>query len=217
MERTVVITGATTSFAPHVARAFASDGAHVVIGGRNRAVVVDLADAIEADGGTATPERADARDEFDVERLMESASRAGDGIDVVVPAAVVVHDTLGTTGLQATSYSAYDDSMRTNARGVYTAVKEAVPHLEDGARVVVPVSVPGEDAELGTFGASQVARIGIVERYAADLPIPVGAVDVGAPTADEEALDAAADLVRWASTVDDERLDGAVVGPDDRD
>lgn len=216
MDGTVVITGATTAFGPHVARTFASAGAHVVIGGRDRDVAIDLADAIEADGGTATAERADARDEFDLERLMEGASRAGGGIDVVVPAEMVVHDDLGTTGLETTSYAAYDDSMRVNARGVYTAVKEAIPHLDDDARVVVPVSVPGDGS--GTFGASQAARIGIIERFAADLSYPVGAVAIGDPEdADDDALESAADLVRWASTVADDVLDGAVLGPDDRD
>lgn len=204
MEQTVVITGADDALGARTATAFDDAGAHVVLGGRDRSALETHAETL----GTATVLRADERDEFDQERLMEVASRAGGGIDVVVPAATIRHGEHGAASLPASSYSAYDDTLRANARGAFAAVREAVPHLNEGARVVVPVVDREDRSGVGPFGVADAARRAIVEGFAADLAFDVGGVAIPDPTTDEDQA-TAADLIVRASEHSD--LDGAIL------
>lgn len=218
MDGTVVITGAGTPLADRVATGFAATGAHVAVGGRDRDAVVDLAESIEVDGASATPSRVDVRDEFDLERFVETASRAGGGIDVVVPTASVAHHEPEGSPLPSTSYSAYDDTMRTNARGAFATIREAVPHLAPAGRVVIPVVMPSEQAGAGAFALSQPVRLAVMRGYAADLEQAVAAVaiDVVPGNAAKAAVDEAADRIVWAGS-EASGIDGALLDGTGRD
>jgi 3-oxoacyl-[acyl-carrier protein] reductase len=215
MTQTVALTGASGGIGEAVAREFAADGALVVLGGRDR----DAIEALAADlGGESL--RTDVRDEFEVERLMEQASKAGDesGIDVLLPCAAVYHGDAGGSPLEAESYSAFDDTMRTNVRGVFASIREAVPHMNNDGKVVVPTGGVARDAKpgFGAYGVSKAAVEGVARQFAADCEQAVGCVDPGAvDTAlhgmgGRDPTDVAA-MFRWAASVPDE-LDGAVLG-----
>ncbi|WP_135821056.1 SDR family NAD(P)-dependent oxidoreductase [Halostella litorea] len=218
---TAVVTGGTEGIGRAVAREFADAGASVVLCARDADRVADAVDAIEADGGTATGIRADVRDEFDVERLMETAARfRDDGIDHVVANAGVYHGDPGETPLSGESYAAFDDHLRTNARGVFASVSEALPHLNDGARVLVPTGSVARDAEPGTgsYAVSKAAAEAVARGFAADTPHAVGCVDPGLVATDlsgsggRDPADVAP-IFRWAATdAPAAELDGSVLG-----
>lgn len=218
MSTTVAVTGAAGGLGTAVARAFADDGATVVLGGRDRDAIESLADEL---GGEAL--RTDVRDEFEVERLLERASKAGDasGVDVLVPCAAVYHGDAGETPLQGESYSAFDDTLRTNARGVFAAVREALPHMDASARVLIPTGGVARDETpgYGAYAVSKAAAEGVMRQFAADCEQAVGCVDPGAlDTAlhgeGGRAPEAVAGLFTWAAGVPAE-LDGAVLGVED--
>ena len=83
---TAVVTGASRGVGEAVARRFAAEGVHVVLCARTEAEIADVAGDIAESGSEATAMRADVRDEYDVERLMEAAARGGErgGIDCLV-------------------------------------------------------------------------------------------------------------------------------------
>ncbi|MFC7046668.1 SDR family oxidoreductase [Halobacteriaceae archaeon GCM10025711] len=214
MDATVVVTGATGGIGASVCRAFADEGASVVCSGRD----ADALDALVDDLDGATGVRADVRDEFDMERLMEQAARVDDGIDVVVPVAGVYHGDAGATPLAGESYAAWDDTMRTNARGVYAAVREALPHLAADGRVVVPTgSVAREPgAGYGTYAVSKAAAEAVARGFAAELDQTVGCVDPGVVATDLTGgrgrdPEAVAPQFVWAAQVDPDVLDGEVL------
>jgi NAD(P)-dependent dehydrogenase (short-subunit alcohol dehydrogenase family) len=218
---TAVVTGASRGIGEAVARRFAAEGARVVLCAREKDEIEAVADDIEDAGGTATAMRADVRDEFDVERLMETAARESDGgIDLVVPCAGVFHGSPGETPLANDSYSAFDDSFRINARGVFTAVREALPHLADDARVVVPSGKIAREAKpgYGSYAISKAAAEAVVRQFAAELDFPAGVVDPGAVATDLTGgqgrdPEDAADLIRWAAIeASAEEVDGNVLG-----
>jgi len=168
-----VVTGASRGIGASVVRRFAAEGARVTCCARSRDRLESVADA-------ADTVRADVRDEFDVERLMETA--AGDGrIDVVVANAAVNHGTPGESPLQEASYARFDDTIRTNLRGVFTTVREALPHLAPDGRVLVPSgrvareSTPG----MGAYAVSKAGAEALVRGFAADLEQSVAVVDPG--------------------------------------
>lgn len=219
-EKMVVITGASRGIGAAVAREFAAAGAALVLCARD----VDALDGVAAElreaGATAEAVRGDVRDEFDMERVMERAARVGGAIDVVVPNAAVMHGFPGGSPLAEDSYSAFDDTVRTNLRGVYAAITEAEPHLAPDARVLVPSGSVAREAKpgMGAYAVSKAGAEALARQFAAELPQTVGVVDPGVVATDltgGSGRDPAevAGMYLWAVTeLEAAALDGAVVG-----
>jgi NAD(P)-dependent dehydrogenase (short-subunit alcohol dehydrogenase family) len=206
---TAVVTGASRGLGTAVACEFAEAGAHVVICARDADPLAETADQLRESGHSVTDMRADVRDEFDVERLMETAAGEGesDGIDVVVANAGVYHGSPGGTPLHEESYAAFDDHLRTNGRGVFTAIREAVPHLAAEARVIVPSGAIARDAKpgYGTYAVSKATAEAIARGFAADIDQVVTIIDPGqvaTDLTDEQGRepDDIAPMFRWAAT-----------------
>ncbi|WP_280586602.1 SDR family oxidoreductase [Halorubrum sp. Boch-26] len=234
MEPTVAITGATSGIGRAVAEAFVDEGAFVAVSGRDGDAVDRTVAALNGDAegsadsggeddaaGTAWGERVDVRDEFDLERFFQRAAREGGPIDVVFANAAVFHGGPGESPTDDLSYADYDDTMRTNARGVFATIGEAVPHLADGARVIVPSgSVAHEStAGMGAYAVSKAAAEAVARGFAADLDATVGVVDPGLVATDLTGMERARDpesvapLFVWAATeAPAEELNGERLG-----
>lgn len=215
---TVVVSGAETALGEAVARAFADGDATVVLGVRDPDAGASLAERLETETVVV---RADARDEFDAERLMEQASRAGteSGIDVVAPCTMVYHGAVGETPLDETPYSAFDDTLRTNTRGVFAAITEALPHLRADARVLVPTGTVAEGSApgYGAFAVAAAATEAVVRVFSEDRDdVAIAALEVGsgAGTGEFDA-DAAAGLFSWAADLPADDLAGTRVTVED--
>lgn len=219
---TAVVTGGSRGIGRALTAHFADQGVHVVTCGRDRDDIEAVATETEAAGGAVTAMRADVRDELDVEQLMETAARAGTatGIDCVIANAGVYHGTPGQTSLSDSSYSAFDDTFRTNVRGVFATVREAIPHLTPDARVLVPSGRIAREAVAG-YGCYAVSKAGaeaLVRQFAAESDHCVGVLDMG--QVETELTDHAkgrapaevAPMVWWAAAeADAEAVDGNVV------
>lgn len=166
---TAVVTGGTTGLGRAVAGEFVAAGAHVVLCSREADEVAATVEAL-SEKGSASGLRADVRDEYDVERLLEHAARHGD-IDVVVANAAVNHGDTGEMPLHAEPYSRFDETMRTNVRGVFATVTEAVPHLAEGARILVPTCAVARETtpEMGAYAVSKAGAEALVRGFDADL------------------------------------------------
>ncbi|UIP00942.1 SDR family oxidoreductase [Halobaculum sp. CBA1158] len=223
-ETTAVVTGGTRGVGRAVAAAFADEGAHVVICSRDADAVEATAEECSADApGTVTGLRADVRDEFDLERLMERADRAGDrdGIGVVVANAGVNHGAPGEMSLDEEPYSRFDDTLRTNVRGVFAAVREAVPYLARDARVLVPSGSIARDAKpgMGAYAVSKAGAEAVVRQAEADLDATAMTLDLGLVNTPltgnqggREPADVAPMFVWAATAADPEEHGGGVVG-----
>ena len=224
---TAVVTGASRGIGAAVARRFAAAGARVVACARERDALdevvanVEQASDVAQAGGEIEGLRADVRDEFDVERLMETAARGSEGgIDVVVACAGVYHGTSGETPLSREPYSAFDDTLRTNARGVFATIREALPHLAADARVLVPSGGVAREPKpgYGSYAVSKAAAEAVALGFAADIDHAVGVVDPGQVATDltgGEGRDPAdaAELFEWAATeASVDEVDGEIVG-----
>jgi NAD(P)-dependent dehydrogenase (short-subunit alcohol dehydrogenase family) len=212
-ETNVVVTGASRGIGASVVREFAAAGAHVTCCAR---AMEKLESVVESAAGRVTPVRADVRDEFDVERLMETA--AGEGaIDVVVANAAVNHGSAGESPLGEEPYTRFDDTVRTNLRGVFTTVKESLPHLAADARILVPSgsvareSTPG----MGAYAVSKAGAEALVRGFAADVDQSAAVVDPGYVATDLSGgkgrdPDDVAPMFVWAAS-DADDVDGEVL------
>ncbi|WP_435096914.1 SDR family oxidoreductase [Halorubrum sp. N11] len=241
MDPTVAITGATSGIGRAVADAFVDEGAFVAVSGRDGdavdRTVAALNESESAEGdenegeaeeevangaaGTAWGARVDVRDEFDLERFFERVAREAGPIDVVVANAAVFHGGPGERPTDETSYADYDDTMRTNARGVFATIAEAVPHLAEDARVIVPSGGVAHESRsgMGAYAVSKAAAEAVARGFAADLDATVGVVDPGLVATDltgkERARDpeSVAPLFVWAATeAPAEELNGERLG-----
>jgi NAD(P)-dependent dehydrogenase (short-subunit alcohol dehydrogenase family) len=216
---TTVVTGASRGIGAAVARRFADAGAHVVICARETDPLEAVASAIRDGGGGVTAVRADVRDEFDVERLLETAARVGGRIDTVVANAGVYHGMAGETPLSEESYAAFDDHLRTNVRGVFATVREARPHLATDARLLVTSGAIARNpaAGYGSYAVSKAAAEAIARQFAASMDQSVGVVDPGQVATDlsggrgHDPEDVAEQFLWAARDADHETVDGTVV------
>ena len=211
--KTAVVTGGSRGLGNAIAAAYAEAGARVVICGREQA---DLDAAVDGIAGDVTAVRADVRDEFDVERLMETAAKGTDGIDVVVANAATIHGDPGGMPLDDESYTAFDDTLRTNVRGVYATVREALPHMAPDGRVLIPSGSVAQEAKagMGSYAVSKAAAEAVARGFAVDVEQSVGVVDPGLAATEltgGQGRDPAdlAGLYVWAATeVDAAEFDG---------
>jgi len=209
---TVVVTGAGGAIGGALVGAFADEGAAVFAGVHSDEGQFDDRDGVEA-------MRVDARDEFDVEFLMEDAAGTGE-IDLVIPCAAVFHGDPGEQRLAEEGYAAFDDEYRTNARGVFVAIKEALPHLADDGRVLVPSGSVAEDAKpgYGGYAVSKAAAEAVARQFAAEIDHAVGVDDPGVVASDltgGQGRDPAdvVGLFRWGATeIETDELNGERVG-----
>ena len=225
MDLTVAVTGATRGIGRAVAAAFAEEGTFVAVSGRDGDAVDRVVDELRADGdeagGRVWGARADVRDEYDLERFFEGVAKEAGPIDVVFANAAVFHGAPGENPSEGISYSHYDDTMRTNARGVFATIREALPHLADDARVIVPSgSVAAESKPgMGAYAVSKAAAEAVARGFAADIEQAVGVVDPGLVATDLTGMERARDpesvapLFVWAATeAPAEELNGARLG-----
>ncbi len=213
MDGTAVVTGVSRGIGRAVADALAAEGMTVVGCARDADTVENAIEDGEFHGV-----RADVRDEYDVERLMEIAAREGDGIDLVVANAGVYHGNPGETPVDEDSYAAFDDHMRTNVRGVFATLQEALPHLTDGGRMLVTTGPVARNPTPGTgsYAVSKAGAEAVMRQFAADTDAVVGCVDPGqvetglsgGPGRDPEEI---AEMFVWAATHDDDAVDGEVL------
>ncbi len=223
MDPTVAITGATRGIGRAIADAFADAGAFVAVSGRDGDAVETVVDELNAgsDEGSAWGARVDVRDEYDLERFFEGIAREAGPVDVVFANAAVLHGDPGERPVDEVSYSGYDDTMRTNARGVFATLRESLPHLAADARLIVPSgSVAAESKPgMGAYAVSKAAAEAVARGFAADVEQTVGVVDPGLVATDLTGMERARDpesvapLFVWAATdAPAEDLNGSRLG-----
>ncbi len=153
--------------------------------------------------------RTDPRDEFELERLAETASRTGDGtLGLVIPAARVRHSSVEEP-VYETTYAAIDDELRTNLRGVYATIKEAIPHCDSETRLLIPIWDPSTSG--GTYAAGERAVEQLIEEFASTEHLSSAGVNIGTPDpADPTAIQDAADDVFKAAIRPLDDYDGRI-------
>ena len=99
-DRNVVIYGAAGHIGSAVARAFAREGAQVLLTGRTLAGVQQVAESIVAEGGRAAAAQVDALDGAQIARHLDDVMRHAGRIDVSFNAVWIRGDLQGTPLLE---------------------------------------------------------------------------------------------------------------------
>jgi NAD(P)-dependent dehydrogenase (short-subunit alcohol dehydrogenase family) len=121
-KKVALITGAGGGIGRAIARAFAGEGAQIVIAGRNKERLDLVAREIAAD---CLPIAADVSNLREIESLVESATSHFRRLDVLVNNAAVLY--AGTAESQ--TEAEWDETFHTNVRGVWLLSRAVLPHL----------------------------------------------------------------------------------------
>lgn len=150
--KVAIITGGNSGIGLATARVFLAEGAKVAITGRNPQT---LAAAVEELGGDVLALQVDVTDVAATEKAFAEAAEKLGNIDILFANAGIA----GETAVGKTTLEQFEAVVRTNFTAVFFTVQAALPHLNDGASVILNGSVhavlgiPGYSAYAGTKAA----------------------------------------------------------------
>jgi NAD(P)-dependent dehydrogenase (short-subunit alcohol dehydrogenase family) len=146
-----VVTGGSSGIGLATAKRFVEEGAYVFIAGRRQA---ELDKAVAEIGKNVTGVKTDISKLHDLDHLYETVAKKGK-IDVIFANAAFVEKTMTSS----VTPEHFDQTFNTNARGTYFPVQKALPHLNDGASIILVASA-GKNMGLpgrSTYSATKAA------------------------------------------------------------
>lgn len=166
--KSALVTGGSRGIGAAIAKTLAHQGAKVAISYNSSAdraagVVRD----IEAAGGTAVALQADAASADGPNRLIEQAVAKLGPLDILVNnAGVIAYGSIADTTVDT-----YTTNFDVNVRGVHETTRAALPHLNDGGRIINIGSSLSHRTFPGTgaYVATKAAVAGLARAWAKDL------------------------------------------------
>lgn len=164
--KVVVVTGGGSGQGRAAVRQFAAEGAKVVVADWNEDAAAAVTKEVVADGGTATPARADVSSEEDVRAMIEVATSEYGRLDVLFNNAGVgfsARNRFTMASVVDTPVQDWDSILAINLKGAALGCKYAIPIMmrQGGGAIVNNASVNGIAAVLGA-DAYTAAKGGIV-------------------------------------------------------
>ncbi len=126
----VLVTGSTTGIGEACARAFAANGAAVMVSGRHAARGRAVVASIESSGGKAAFRAVDMRGAGECERLVEDTVRELGGLDILVNNAGILY----TANALETSNEQWLDTMSVNVNAVFYTSRAAVRQMKSAGK-----------------------------------------------------------------------------------
>ena len=163
-DKRVIVTGGARGFGEAIVRAFAGEGARVLVADLDEGAAKDLAAGLP----DAVAFGIDVADEERTREMAAAAVDAWGGIDVVCPNAGIPHMTKPLIELPTEDF---DRMFAINTRSVYFAAKHCVPHMGPGSAIVSTASIGGIRPRPGltAYNASKGAVITLTRGLATEL------------------------------------------------
>lgn len=128
--KVVVITGGNSGIGLATAKLFATEGASVIITGRNEKSLHDAAKEI---GANTLAIKCDVSNLNEIDKFYKTIKEQYDGIDIIIANAGIV----SFFPITNADEKSYDELMNTNAKGVYFTIQKALPILRNGGSIVI--------------------------------------------------------------------------------
>lgn len=134
--KVAIVTGASSGIGRASARVLSAGGARLVLGGRRRDRLEEVAKALRDAGGECEVVTGDVRKEEACQALVDAAGARFGGVDLLVNAAGVI----GPGGLLQTEPAEWDRVMDSNLRSVFLMTRAAAPALIERRGSIVNLS-----------------------------------------------------------------------------
>jgi NAD(P)-dependent dehydrogenase (short-subunit alcohol dehydrogenase family) len=164
-----IVTGAGQGIGAAVARAFAAEGAAVVVAARGTDRIERVAKEIVKAGGKAWAITCDVTDAASVHSLAQAAGRRAGAVDILINNAGAAH----SAPLAKTTLEDWNRVLAVNATGTFLCTQAFLPAmlLRKQGSVVNVASVAGLDGAryISAYAAAKHAVIGLTRSVAAEL------------------------------------------------
>jgi NAD(P)-dependent dehydrogenase (short-subunit alcohol dehydrogenase family) len=162
--KTAVVTGGNSGIGLATAKRFLEEGARVAISGRNQKT---LDEAVKTLGDGVLAVQADTAKLDETEKFLTKVVQKFGKIDVLFVNAGVAK----FAPLTETPESLFDEQFDINIKGAYFTIQKAVPHLNDGASIILNTSVAGTTGTPGTsaYSATKAALRSLARTAASEL------------------------------------------------
>jgi NAD(P)-dependent dehydrogenase (short-subunit alcohol dehydrogenase family) len=159
--KVAVVTGGNSGIGLATARRLRDEGARMAISGRNRET---LDEAVKFLGRDTLAVQADIAKLPDIDKLFSAVSQALGKIDILfVNAGMAQFGPIGNV-----SEKQYDEQFDVNTKGTYFTIQKALPHLNDGASIILNTSVASHKGRaMGSVYAATKAAMRSITRSAA--------------------------------------------------
>ena len=134
--KTALITGGNSGIGLATARLFLAEGARVAIVGRNKKTLDAAAEMLGAD---VLAIQADVTDVESMDQAVATTVGRFGELDILFANAGIAE----VSPLGRTSLAAFEQVIRTNLTAVFFTVQAALPHLRNGASIILNGSVHG--------------------------------------------------------------------------
>jgi NAD(P)-dependent dehydrogenase (short-subunit alcohol dehydrogenase family) len=167
--RTVIVTGGGRGIGQATARAFAAEGARVLVTGRTLADLEATVALIAADGGQAEAAVCDVTDDAAVEGTVAAAAQRHGRIDVLVNNAAIDDD----TPFLEIDRSRWRAIIDTNLTGVFVMSQAVARHMAAAGGGVIlhtaSIDASGGDGPFAAYNASKAGLLGLNRTMALEL------------------------------------------------
>ena len=132
--KVAVVTGGNSGIGLAAAKQLAEEGARVAISGRSQKT---LDEAVKLIGGDVLAVKSDVSQLPEIDTLFSAVAKKFGKIDILFANAGIAE----FVPFAASSEEVYDRQFDINAKGAYFTIQKALPHLNDGASVILNTSV----------------------------------------------------------------------------
>lgn len=162
--KVALITGGNSGIGLATAKLFVQEGAKVVITGRRQEA---LDEAVKAIGGGVKSILADAADINRAKEVVSETVAAFGKIDILFANAGIAF----FSPMTDITEEFFDNHFNINVKGPFFQIKEAIPHLNDGAVIITNTSIVGQKGfpGSGVYAATKAALRNLSRVLAAEL------------------------------------------------
>jgi NAD(P)-dependent dehydrogenase (short-subunit alcohol dehydrogenase family) len=162
--KVAVVTGGNSGIGLAAAKRLHDEGARVAISGRNQKT---LDEATAFIGKDVLAVQADVSKLPEIDKFLDAVSKKFGKIDILFANAGIGK----FVPFDQTSEALYDEMFDINAKGAYFTVQKALPHLHDGASVILNTSVVSHEGIVNgsAYAATKAAMRSMTRSLAAEL------------------------------------------------
>jgi NAD(P)-dependent dehydrogenase (short-subunit alcohol dehydrogenase family) len=168
-DRSIIVTGGGRGIGQATARAFAAEGADVLVLGRTVADLEETVAQITADGGQAWLQPCDVTDEAQIDDAVARAAARWDRIDVLINNAGIDDD----TPFLEIDHARWRAVIDTNLTGVFLLSQAVAREMAKAGRGVIlhtaSIDASGGDGPYAAYNASKAGLLGLNRTLALEL------------------------------------------------